>query len=263
MQPAGSPTAEEFLSEFTALFLEDSRQKVSELEALAKALRQTGKAGERYFEFMRLVHSLKGTAPTFGFPTVGMIAHRLEDYVNNVTGLDDKTIHDVYVYIDAIGRIIDDGRNPAQEIEALILRALPSAVNIGDFSIEHNPIKALFIGPKNVQYTIVEHELKSCGFSVTNSQHSFQAVEMALRMQPDLIMICNVIDILGGIEVAHILHAINATREIPIIFVTSDITHDVGQMKTLKSRLPEKVEIVRKSHFPDDFADAILALDIM
>ncbi|HYD31820.1 MAG TPA: Hpt domain-containing protein [Azospirillaceae bacterium] len=262
MQAAENPTAEEFLSEFTALFLEDSRQKVELLESLVIDLEHIGKCGERYFDFMRTVHSLKGTAPTFGFPTVGMIAHRLEDYMNNISALTGQSTHDVYVYIDAIGRILDDGHNPESGVEALILRALPSAVNFGNFSLEHKPIKALFIGPKNVQFTIVEHELKSCGFSVTNSQNSFQAVEMALRMRPDLIMVCNVIDILNGIEVAHIIRSINATRNIPMVFVTSDVAEDPGQ-SALKSKLPKEVEIVRKSHFPDDFADAIIQLEIM
>lgn len=251
----------EFLSEFTTLFIEDTRQKIATLEVLIRELERLGKVGERYYEFTRIVHSIKGTASTFGFPTVSMIAHRLEDYMNNIPFLQRKQVEDVYVYIDSIARIVDEARNPNATDEGRILRGLPMAIAAN--TVGRKRITALVIGQKNVQFTIVEQELKSLGFGVVNSQISFQAIEMAVRMRPDLIMVNNLIDILSGIEVANIFRAMNATKDIPVVFITSSLGDDGKEKAKLQRKLPANVSIVRKSHFPDDIADALVTLGVV
>lgn len=253
----------DLIADFIPAFLDDCRDKLRFLESAVPVIEQTGRNHERYSDFVRTVHSLKGTAPIFGFSTLGIIAHKLEDYLSAANLHAREKVSNIFVYIDRMARVVDLGRNPDAETETAILRGLPSAIDLDDFSLTQHLIQALFVGPKNMQFRIFEKELKASGFNVTNAQNSFQAIEIAVRMRPDVILVCNVIDILGGTEVAHVLHAIKATAHIPTMFITSDLLDDGHDRDRIKERLPPGIEIVRKTHFADDFADAVMALGII
>ncbi|HYD29698.1 MAG TPA: Hpt domain-containing protein [Azospirillaceae bacterium] len=254
---------QDIIASLAPMFLDDTRQRIEEMEGLLERMREHGKTGEPYLQFMRTVHSIKGIAHTFGFPTVAIIAHKLEDYMHFIPAVGGREMEQILIHVDAILRILDAGENPGAGEEETLLRRLPSPIDTSDFAIDHKVVQTLFIGPKNVQFAMFELELKSCGFNVTNSASSFHAMDIAVRMRPDLILVCNVIDHVNGIEVAHALKAFNATRTAPQIFVTSDIGDDGRVPAGLRARLPASTEIVRKTCFPDDFAEAALALGII
>ena len=70
------------LANLSAEFVDDCLDNLDECDnAVAKLRAKSGNTQSHYDNLHRHVHSIKGTAGTFGFPAVGVIAHRLEDFV--------------------------------------------------------------------------------------------------------------------------------------------------------------------------------------
>jgi CheY-like chemotaxis protein/HPt (histidine-containing phosphotransfer) domain-containing protein len=248
---------DDIAAELIPFFIDDVRQKLDRLEQIVEKFVVSFERGEDYFELLRIVHGIKGMAGSFNFPTVGIIAHRLEDYLGQTPRFTRQTADHIYQYSGAMLRIIDAGRDPGDGSHAIV-RGLPAAKTI-DFVVEGGkPIETLFIGPKNFQFTIMESELNACGCHVIGVTSSFQGIEIAARTRPDLILVCNVVDILSGIEIARMLRTMQVTRNIPLLFIKSEIADPQARARLLAT-LPAGVEVVRKGrHLSDDLANALV-----
>jgi HPt (histidine-containing phosphotransfer) domain-containing protein len=255
--------ADEIIAQLLPMFFEDMREKLETLDVLRRNLSRQSQRGEEFFEFMRLVHSIKGTAPSFGLSTVGLIAHKLEEYMLATNGFSRKAEVDTARYLDRMAEIIESGREPSERTCQDIIKGLPAPVDFGQVMPTRGVIQALFIAPKNIQSRMVEAELRNCGCNVTIAQSSFQGLELAVRLRPDLIMVSNIIDTLGGVEVVQMLKVMGPTRNIPTMFVKSEIKDPV-QRAALRAAIPPGVPVVRKGRcFPEDFASALLELRVI
>jgi len=253
---------DDIAAELIPFFIDDVRQKLERLEQIVEKFVVSFERNEDYYELLRIVHSIKGMAGSFNFPTVGIIAHRLEDYLGQTNRFTRQTGNHIYEYSGAILRIVDAGRDPGDGGHAVV-RGLPAAKPI-DFVVDgRKPIETLFIGPKNFQFAIVEAELNACGCHVIGVASSFQGIEIAARTRPDLILVCNVVDILSGVEISRMLRTMQVTRNIPLLFVMSE-QPDPQARARLFATLPTGVEVVRKGpHLSDDLAHALITVKVI
>lgn len=67
-------------------YLEELPSRIGDLENLVLELGRSGSFSEQFQQLFRAVHSLKGTAGTYGFHLVSTICHRLEDHLHLVDG---------------------------------------------------------------------------------------------------------------------------------------------------------------------------------
>nr|WP_255542298.1 Hpt domain-containing protein [Azospirillum sp. INR13] len=58
-------------------------------------------------------HNFKGMGTSFGYPTVSLVAHRLEDYLSGLKRLDEKQLIDAQIFIDRISELVDRAEQPA------------------------------------------------------------------------------------------------------------------------------------------------------
>ncbi len=110
-------------------FIESSGERMDRIDTLIDTMYHG--AGDRcadLAEFQRDIHSLKGTAGTFGFDSVMLIAHRLEDFVESAPVLNNGQLLDVQIYVDRIREILESGRNVGEGCLDKILQSLPSNV---------------------------------------------------------------------------------------------------------------------------------------
>jgi len=66
-------------------FIDTSAEKLDKIDRIIDKLYRAEEddRGADYVEFQRDIHSLKGSAGTYGFDSVNLIAHRLEDYIGD------------------------------------------------------------------------------------------------------------------------------------------------------------------------------------
>ena len=256
-------SVEEVIASLVPNFIEDVRDTLCELNEVLELLRRTDTQAEAVNDLLRRIHGIKGTAGTFGFSFIAVICHKLEDYIIRTPFFTRKETDEILIFFQAIENTLQHGSDPGDEDGFRIFRSLPCYVDLEKFAVPAKLVQALFIGPRDVQYLIIDKQLSNCGIRSTNVQKSLQGIEMVVRTKPDFVMVSNIIDNISGVEVANVLNSLLITRGIPIMLVISEIDmRDAAER--LKASLPKGVRIVRKgAGFPDDFADALVALNIL
>jgi len=106
---------------------------------------------------------------------------------------------------------------------------------------------------------VIERELRNCGYRVSVSTSPFDALELAARTRPDLVIAAAVLDELTGAALARALRAISVTRNIPFILLTG-FTVDHASAK----ELPAEAAVVRRDEgFGEDLATALQRFHII
>jgi chemotaxis protein histidine kinase CheA len=120
-------TFEKALARLKTDYIEGSGDKLDVIDAIIDRMyRGDGDRGADFVDMQREIHSLKGSAGTYGFASISLITHRLEDYIEATRRLDHDQLRDVQTYIDRIRDIFQAGVNPTEAEMDTLLRALPS-----------------------------------------------------------------------------------------------------------------------------------------
>ncbi len=236
-------------------FIDDSAERLDRIDAqIDRMYRGTGDGNDVFIEFQRDIHSLKGSAGTYGFSAVTLIAHRLEDYIEASPLLKNEHLLDVQAYIDHIRKILESGNDAPKEQLEKILASLPSSVVTKSQQTEHRKVTVFLVMPKGVQRKMITTELNSCGFELVFSDHPLEAFGLAISLQPDLILSSVEFDRFSGMEFARALRVVNATNDIPIVLLTS---YDAQKLQL--GEIPANTKIVHKgSDFTADLANILM-----
>lgn len=112
--------------------------------------------------------------------------------------------------------------------------------------------------PEKVLSRIVERELAACGYRVSNASNPFQAIEMAVRTKPDMVIAAMELDQISGVDLVSALSAMAPTQQIPCAVLTS---YQWGHPKL--RGLPPRAAIIHKGpRFGDDLADTLAKFGI-
>jgi chemotaxis protein histidine kinase CheA len=252
----------DLVAELLPFFIDDVVERLGSVEQMVVSFSKSLGVKPDSFELLRNIHSIKGSAASFGFPTIALISHHLEDYIIATGNFSETAVDGILEHLRAIGAIVEARRDPGNEEGRRILKSLP------DFHPSQAILRAqgqktvLFIGPRNIQLRLMEPEIRAGGFRLVALSSSFQGIESAIRTRPDLILISNIIDILSGVDVARMIHAAEMTQHIPLVIVASKL--DAEPVRSRLNRLNEKILVVRKGEdFAADFAYAIVRLGVV
>jgi len=209
-------------------------------------------------QIRRDMFNMEMRATSLELPLVSIIAHRLGEYAADLKTVDDHILDDIQSFIDNIRSILE-GRVEASQ-SAKVIRELPRKT-FGDFNpgdVVVSNVEVLLIIPDKATCRIVERELAACGYRTSNIRSPFQAIEVAVRTRPDMIIVSGVLDDLSGVDVASALAAMPTTRDLPLAILTS---YTLGHPSL--DNLPAKVPVIRKgAQFGEDLADAFSRLHI-
>ncbi|WP_420546874.1 Hpt domain-containing protein [Curvivirga sp.] len=206
----------------------------------------------------RIIHSIKGQAGSFGFPTAGIIAHRLEDFIEDDKKVTPELSISMHAFLDKIREIAESGIEPTSEEATGIMRKLPVKRSTSiqstaiDFDIQTHEVEVLLVTPSRVSGKIVREELQACGFRVVRVQFALEAFEFAVRSKPDVMIFAMTLDELSGSDLARAFNAMVATSQAPVAVLTSFSLDHPGLQG-----LPEGISVIRSgaTHFPDDMGD--------
>jgi CheY-like chemotaxis protein/HPt (histidine-containing phosphotransfer) domain-containing protein len=257
MAPHDANKHEHIIDQFRDEFLTDARERLGSIEAaLGGNGRGGGDVGAGAGSLVRVrreVHNLKGMGGSFGFPVISLIAHRLEDYIAELPVLDARQVADATIFIDRMQDIVDAGRDPDDAEARTLVRGLPAHPGFQPGSAEIRNVEVLLVSPSRAVSQIALRTLRSLGFRVTTASSAWEALELAVRARPDLIITSAVMNGVSGIDLSRAFSAMAVTEELPIAVLTSfEKNHPELQ------RLPSDVAIIRLDKtFEEDLAEVI------
>lgn len=250
---------DDLVAQFAQEYQDSLQDQLRSIEGLVQSFCRQGHLDKEDMQTLhREVHSIKGTAPTFGQAFLGTIAHRFEDYLRDLIANKEPPPAGIWAYVDALMRQAERGKEPGSEQVSAILRDLPPPPSILPFLQHRKPIEALLVARADVQARMIVAELGGCGIRTTLMANEVQAIETALRLKPELILVSCVLERLSGLELLSVFDCLRATRSTPKIFLVSP------PYSSEPDKQPRKgVPIVRKGlDFPDDFATAVTAIGL-
>jgi CheY-like chemotaxis protein/HPt (histidine-containing phosphotransfer) domain-containing protein len=243
------------LARMSAEFRDNCRETMDECgDILGRLAERRDNWREDLTELQRRVHNVKGSAGTFGFPAITLIAHKLEDYLDAIESPWDH-VRAIQVFLDTMRDIAERGIDPPEEDYPALLRALP----------RHRPgfvpvprareVHVLLAMPKDVQRRIVRHELGSCGFDVTCADTGVAAIGLALATRPDAVFASLVLADMSGADLARALAAIGATRTCPFGLLTT-VAPDAPELAGLP---PQTSVIAKDKRFMETLTERLIA----
>jgi two-component system, chemotaxis family, sensor kinase CheA len=121
-----TPSIESVLARLTTEFIDTCRERMDDVEAKVSTLAaHKNDPSDDLSAVKRTIHSIKGQAGTFGFPTIGRIAEALEAYIDAIGRPKAGNLDAIRDHLDAIRKIVERRENPSPEEEARIVRDLP------------------------------------------------------------------------------------------------------------------------------------------
>jgi len=220
--PGGDFPFEEVFANLRIEFRVDAQDCLGRLEAQLEGVRKnTVAASAALSDLCREVHTLKGSGGSFGFPTVTVIAHRLENYISGISGLDGAAIDDTLVFLDRMRDVLEGDSDDGDDRAAQIVRGLPvrSANRMPD--IDGPDLEVLLVPSTPIIGRAVEGEFKLQGCRVTMLASPLEAIALAIRTRPDLVVASAVSRDIGGTDLAAAFRAMKATRKIAFALLTS------------------------------------------
>lgn len=250
---------EKALARLKQEFIESSGDRLDEIDgAIDRIFKGTGDRESDFMQMQRDIHSIKGSAGTYGFNAVTVIAHRLEDYVESTRRLTNKQLGDVQVYIDHIRQIMESGVNPDEEKTQGILKNLPSSTKASVSDQERRYVTVLLVMPKGIQRKLIGTELASCGFEISFSENPIEAIKLAVSIKPNIIVSSTEFPDINGVELANIFKVIRATKKAAFVLTTS---HEPDS--PILADLPKGTEIIHKGgDFAEELTDCLIHIGV-
>lgn len=251
MPAAAASIADQLRDEFLA----DAQDRLIQMQEAIELAFATGKASnDTLMALHRQGHNLKGMGGSFGFPSITVVAHRMEDYLSDLAQLSERQLQDAQKFVDALSHIVRSGHNADGSALTAMLRALPVKGGFDVKDIVQTDVEILLVVSSTVVRLLVERELRACGYRVVATRAPFEAFELAYRMKPDLILTSVVMDGFNGADLVRALAAMEPTRNMPVALLTS-----LNAGHTDLRSLPGDVPVIRiGATFPEDFARVVV-----
>lgn len=242
--------AEDVVEELRREFIDETIEFLNALDVALDAARHGRRtAPEVIADIHRVALSLRGQAVNVGFRLLGTLAHRLEDYLANARNeLSVRAIDDLQAFVDLMMEVVT-GKIPMEADPSEVVRRLPAKlVNFNLAEIEIRNIEVMLVMLHGAQTHYVERELQQCGYRVSICSNTFDALALAVRTKPELIIVSAVMPELSGIDAVVALASMPSTRNIPTALITSLDADD-----ELLKLVPKRVPVIRKGpSFGDD-----------
>lgn len=225
--------ADDIVASLKQDFIEDTIERVDRIETMIDRVAGGMDApGPSIAELRREAHTIKGLAGSFGFPLVGAIAHRMEDYIADLTEIDDLEAASLVDFTSWIREVIESGNNPPVEEETRILRSLPTRSAVagepGGAGKDATTLdkEILIVTATAVQAHFLQRELREKGFRTITARNAVEAFATVVQSHPDAIITAAVLDGLSGIELIRALAAMKTLSDRKLGLMTSfDASH--------------------------------------
>lgn len=235
-------------------FVDDARDRLEMMNAtLADRVKGLRTDVETIGVLRLSANNFRGMGTSFGYPTVSLIAHRLEDYLSGLKRLDEKQLVDIQIFVDRIAQLVDRAEQPLLAETNQIIRALPVRYEFQVTDVEVRNVEIMLVTPSKVVAKKLGSELAACGFRTMTVTDPIESISLAVRVPPDMVIASMVMDGLSGLDLIRGLRAMSVTNHVPMALLTS-LNLDHPSLK----EIPQGVSVIRVGeHFGDDFAAVV------
>lgn len=251
------PVNENIFDRLRGEFLDDVRDRLGDLQQLIDCWHESNMdPAELTVRLRREAHALKGNGEVSGFPLISIAAHRLEDYLSQVPRLEPSGIADVQAHVDCMVRVLEEGRNPNDAEARTMLRALPvyTPFELGEISVID--VEILLVTGSRTIGRRVANELLGSGYRVVNCGDPFEALSLAARTRPDMVVASAVLPGLSGVDLVRALRAMTATADVKTA-VLSSFSRDHSEL----TGLPVDTPIIGlRDGMSEDLADVLMEI---
>lgn len=246
---------QETLERLRREFIDDASERLDRIDShIDQLYRGSGDRKSNLVGFQREIHSMKGSAGTYGFQSVTLIAHRLEDFIETIPQLSRDLMLSFQAYVDKMREILESGTEVQDGQLEAILDALPSSAAPTESNQNKQAESVFLVMQKGVQRRLITTELVSRGFEMAFSSHPLEAFGLVISLKPKLIVSSIEFDQLSGLELACAFRAVDAAKNIPIVLLTSYDKKKLGQ-----TQLPENTSIIQKGpNFASELGDQLM-----
>lgn len=235
-------------------FVDDARDRLEQMNAtLADRVKGLRSDAETIGVLRLAANNFRGMGTSFGYPTVSLVAHRMEDYLSGLKRLDERELIDAQVFIDRIAELVDRAEQPLLAETNRIIRALPVRYEFQVTDVDVRNVEIMLVTPSKVVAKKLGTELAACGFRTMTVTDPIESISLAVRVPPDMVIASMVMDGLSGLDLIRGLRAMSVTQHVPMALLTS-LNLDHPSLK----EIPYGVSVIRVGeHFGDDFAAVV------
>ncbi len=158
-------------------FIETAEDRLDEIEQSVANLLSGGRNIDcEMLDIKRNIHSIKGLGGSFGFSSMTLWAHALEDYLETTRDIGADQLADVQLFVDRMREIIESGENPDDETTSMAIRTLRLKGRKRDRTGLKDGTSVMLLMPKGIQRKIIGRELITFGFDIIIAESSMQAI---------------------------------------------------------------------------------------
>ena len=240
-------------------YIEETGDLINDLDVVIQQFATGQDEGRRRFDILLgKLGSLCVTGRHTRHALLNVTMHRLQNYMDGLTRPTEAQVQDVLTFSDTIRAILEGAIEHEGWDFSEFVRSLPVLRPLEIEDLEHLDIEIMLVEGRRSTARLFERELQACGYRVSSVRNPLEALALAVKMRPDLVLASAELDHLSGIDLACALSAMPATRDIPFALLTS---YKAGDSR-LKD-LPDGAGILNKgSGFSDDLADILTKFGI-
>ena len=212
-------------------FLQDCREKLLFLDDILGKLDRRDDSFEGLFvELKRCVHSIKGNAGSFGFPSISHIAHSLEDFIGTASDEQAVSVAGMGKYVSRMSEIVEGGEDISEEETLNLINALPTNAD-SHVTSGKSSSSALIHIPEKVWNKIMTQELTSHGFRVSTTETAFEAIDRGVMLQPELLITGMQLNRMTGVELAQVFNTLKSTQGTRVLILAAQPQADLDRME--------------------------------
>jgi CheY-like chemotaxis protein len=239
---------------------DDATDRLAEMSRILDGMIADGPSDAALSALRRQAHNMKGIGGSFGYPALSQIAHRMENYINDLMSWTGQTPSELQKFIDRLAEMLERSQQPTDEELAQIVRALPTHL-VQNFSVKDisaHTVEILLVTPTRALAKLLTQQIMACGFRVNAVNDPMDGLNAALRARPDMIITSQVMRTMSGLDLVRAVRAISSIAKIPAAILTSQ-----GSDRALFPGIPDDVAILRTGdYFADDFGKVVAQFGI-
>jgi len=245
------PDVQAILRQLRENYLVEMDQKLGDIESDLLALERTERFADVFERAYRKVHSLKGSAGTYGLPIISKICHQLEDHFNlfsnNASNLTREVLDRCLAHINLLRKAREQaqaGGEHFNDIEEELSKLRTSL--LGDrYSV-------LIVETSKVNIKLCNEIMKRYPVQVTVVDSGYQALELLLQQKYHLLITGLEVKLLNGLAlVAAVRMSARGNQDMQAILLSS------SKQPPFKRNVDPNYIVPRDSQFAENLGQAI------
>lgn len=221
----GKADINDVLAKLRAKYVSELPDKLNEIEDLAMAISKGEDADDNMLELYRRVHSIKGSAGSYGVSVVSAVCHRFEDRINedqeDVVEGDRPFIDDTFRFVDLLREAADLVR--AGTVDYSTIEAKLAAFGKDLTAEDPVPVSVFLLDDTKTTAMLVRAAFKDEGVDLVSAESDLDALERLISERFDLAVCGLGVGRLGGLGlIAALKLSAGRSRDVTTVLLTTD-----------------------------------------